>query len=898
MKSTTIKTTCPYCGVGCGIEATLVDPEQHIVDIKGDAQHPANFGRLCSKGATLGDTVGLENRLLRPEINGQAADWDSALAHVAERFSAIIAEHGPDAVAFYVSGQLLTEDYYVANKLMKGFIGSANIDTNSRLCMSSAVVGYKRAFGADAVPCNYEDLEQAELIVLVGSNAAWCHPIAFQRIRRAKESNPGLKIVVIDPRATSTCDIADLHLSIRPGMDALLFNGLLAYLAETGSLDRDFIDRHCRDFVPALAAAQACAIDFDELAAACGLPAHDLARFFAWFAKFKKVVTVYSQGINQSSSGSDKCNAIINCHLAGGKIGKPGSGPFSLTGQPNAMGGREVGGLANMLAAHMDLENPLHIDRVGRFWGSATVAIRQGLKAVELFDAVADGRVKAIWIMATNPVVSMPNADKIKFALQQCELVVVSDCIANTDTMAFAHVKLPATGWSEKDGTVTNLERRISRQRPIFAPSGQAKPDWWIVCQVAQRMGFAGFNYRSSAEIFREHAALSGFENDSEHGVRDFDISALAGIDQAQFDALPPIQWPVTATAMHGTARLFSDGRFYTEHGKACFIPINPRPPFHATDAEYPLVLNTGRLRDQWHTMTRTALAAKLNSHKPEPTVEIHPADALRLGFRQHGLAKLASRWGDMLARVDITVSQQPGSLFVPMHWTEQLSSRGRVGALVNPVVDPLSGQPESKQTPVRIEAWQPRWQALVLSRQALEIGGAEYQIKVKGAGFWRYQLAGQSEITDLQGWSGRLLSDDTREPGEYLEFSDVDIGDYRMAVIEAGRLSACVFITAQGELPEPGWLCSLFAKTELSRKERLSLLSGLPPRGEQDVGRTVCSCFNVGEKTILRAIAEHKLDSVAGIGTCLSAGTGCGSCLPELKMLLADAGKAAGMGA
>ncbi len=348
---------------------------------------------------------------------------------------------------------------------------------------------------------------------------------------------------------------------------------------------------------------------------------------------------------------------------------------------------------------------------------------------------------------------------------------------------------------------------------------------------------------------------------------------------------------------MHGTARLFTDGRFYTEHGKACFIPISPRAPFHATDTEYPFTLNTGRLRDQWHTMTRTALAAKLNSHKPEPTVEIHPADALRLGFRQHGLAKLASRWGSMLARVDITVSQQPSSLFVPMHWTGQLSSRGRVGALVNPVVDPLSGQPESKQTPVRIETWQPRWQALVLSRQALRIDGAEYQIKVKGDGFWRYHLAGQAAMDVLSNWSKTLFPDASQELAECLEYSDIDIGDYRMATIEAGRLSACVFVTAQGELPEPGWLCGLFGKPELTRKERLSLLSGLPPRGDQDVGRTVCSCFNVGEKTILQAIAEHKLDSVAGIGECLSAGTGCGSCLPELKSLLASAGEAVVIG-
>ena len=887
MNPNSIKTTCPYCGVGCGIEATVLDAEQHIVSIKGDDQHPANFGRLCSKGATLGDTVSPENRLLYPEINGQRSHWDNALAYVAQRFNRVIAEHGPDAVAFYVSGQLLTEDYYVANKLMKGFIGTANIDTNSRLCMSSAVTGYKRAFGADMVPCCYEDLEQAALIVLVGSNAAWCHPIAFQRIRRAKEQNPALKVVVIDPRITNSCDIADLHLAIKPGMDGLLFNGLLAYLAETDALDQDFIDAHCEGFAESLAAAQASAGDFEQLAAGCGLAVHDLAQLFAWFARTSKVVTVYSQGINQSSSGSDKCNAIINCHLASGKIGKPGCGPFSFTGQPNAMGGREVGGLANTLAAHMDLENPAHVDRVGRFWRSKRVAHRQGLKAVELFDAIAEGTVKAVWIMATNPVVSMPDADKVKRALQQCEFVVVSDCIAHTDTVELAHVKLPASGWSEKDGTVTNLERRISRQRPLFNPYGEAKPDWWIISQVASRMGFSGFSYQTSAEIFREHAALSGFENNSEYGKRGFDISAFADIKQDQYDDLPPIQWPVTNVSSGGSARLFGDGRFYTDSGKAQFIAIHPRGPVNQLAAEYPFILNTGRLRDQWHTMTRTALAAKLNSHYPEPQVEIHPDDAMRLGLRHRGLAQIQSLWGSMLARVDITLSQQPGSLFVPMHWTEQLSSRGRVGALVNPIVDPLSGQPESKQTPVSVEVWQPRWQALVLSRQPLDIRDCEYQVKIKGDGFWRYQLAGQTAIANLPHWSRTVLLGCSEETDDWLEFSDIDVGDYRLAHLPAQQLSTYVFITSKGELPEPGWLCSLFAKTELNRKERLSLLSGLPPLGEIDVGRTICSCFSVGEKTILQAIKTHQLASVADIGACLSAGTGCGSCVSELKSLL-----------
>jgi len=885
MMPKTIKTTCPYCGVGCGIEATVIDAEEHIVEIKGDPQHPSNFGKLCSKGATLGDTVGYENRLLYPELYGQPSDWDTALTHVASRFNSTIAEHGADAVAFYVSGQLLTEDYYVANKLMKGFIGSANIDTNSRLCMSSAVVGYKRAFGADAVPCNYEDLEQADLIVLVGSNAAWCHPIAFQRIRRAKETNPAMKIVVIDPRRTPSCDIADLHLPVQPGMDAFLFNGLLAYLVETDGVDKGFIEQHCQDFSEALTAARGSAGQLDDLAKHCGVPVNDLTQLYTWFADCRNVVTLYSQGINQSSSGSDKCNAIINCHLASGKIGKPGMGPFSLTGQPNAMGGREVGGLANQLAAHMDLENPIHVERVGRFWASDRVANRPGLKAVELFDAIAEGKVKAVWIMGTNPVVSMPDADKVRQALERCDFVVVSDCIANTDTIELAHIKLPAAGWSEKDGTATNLERRISRQRALFSPLGEAKPDWWIISQVAQRMGFSGFSYPNSVDIFREHAALSGFENDIEHGLRDFNISAYAGIDQETFDGMRPLQWPVTAESSEGTARLFADGRFFTENGKARFIAISPRAPVNPVDVRYPFMLNTGRLRDQWHTMTRTALAAKLNSHKPEPMVEIHPADASRLGLEHQGLASIESRWGRMLARVDVTPAQQIGSLFVPMHWGRQLSSWGRVGPLVNPVVDPLSGQPESKQTPVSIKSWQPAWQALVLAREPLEIAGVEYQVKIKGEGFWRYQLADRVETSDFSSLCHKLLGGD--EPGDWLEFQDISAGDYRLAKLVDGRISGCVFIRTSGQLPEPGWLGGLFNKSVLSRQERLSLLSGAPPQGQEDVGRTVCSCFGVGEKTILNAIKNQQLHSVADIGECLSAGTGCGSCLPELKLLL-----------
>ncbi len=523
-----IQTTCPYCGVGCGISAK-VDEQSRQVKISGDATHPANFGRLCSKGSALGETVELKGRLLQPRIYGRDAGWAEALDLVADSFVSTIEKYGADAVAIYGSGQLLTEDYYVANKLMKGFIGSGNMDTNSRLCMSSSVAGHKRAFGSDTVPGCYADYEQADMIVLIGSNAAWCHPVSFQRIRAAKEANPALKIVVIDPRRTASCDIADLHLPLASGSDASLFNGLLHFLSEQDALDSAYIDAHTEGFAQALNAA---GVEVEQVAAYCRLDKDDLRRFYQWFAGHEKVMSLYSQGVNQSSSGTDKVNAIINCHLATGRIGRPGMGPFSLTGQPNAMGGREVGGLSHQLAAHMDFSSTDDIDRVARFWNTQNIAKKPGYPAVELFDAIHDGKVKAVWIMGTNPVVSLPNADKVKRALQQCDFVVVSDCIADTDTTALAHVLLPAQGWSEKDGTVTNSERRISRQRTLFKPAGDAKPDWWIITQVARRMGFEqAFHYQSPVEIFREHAALSGFEN---NGLRDFDISAFAKISPAR----------------------------------------------------------------------------------------------------------------------------------------------------------------------------------------------------------------------------------------------------------------------------------------------------------------------------------------------------------------------------
>ena len=624
-----VRTTCPYCGVGCGV---LAQPDGYGgAVVAGDPHHPANFGRLCSKGSALGETLGLDQRVLHPmlrQFDGSLArvDWSVALDRVADGFQRIIKRDGPDAVAFYLSGQLLTEDYYVANKLMKGFIGSGNVDTNSRLCMASSVAGHKRAFGADTVPGSYEDLDAADLIVLVGSNAAWCHPVLFQRMVKNRRER-GARIVVIDPRRTATAEDADLFLPIAPGKDTALFCGLLVHLADLCALDYRYIDAHTDGFENALARARAIAPDLAATARLAGLPAADVARFFELFHAIPNAVTCFSQGVNQSSQGTDKVNAIINCHLATGRIGRRGQGPFSLTGQPNAMGGREVGGLANQLAAHMGFTAD-DIDRVGRFWQAPRVATREGLKAVQLFDAIARGKIKALWVMATNPAVSLPRARQVREALGRLDLFVVSDNVAANDTVAAgAHVLLPAAAWGEKDGTVTNSERRISRQRAFLPPPGEAKPDWWMVTQVARRMGFApAFPYRSAADIFREHAALSSFENG---GRRAFDLGGLADIGDDAFAALDPVQWPLPAGeprhARQPDRRFFAEGGFYTQDRKARFIAPDPPAPSAPVGKGFPFRLNTGRMRDQWHTMTRSGLSPRLGAHAPEPFVEVHP---------------------------------------------------------------------------------------------------------------------------------------------------------------------------------------------------------------------------------------------------------------------------------
>jgi assimilatory nitrate reductase catalytic subunit len=879
----TISTTCAYCGVGCGILAT---PDgRGGAAISGDPAHPANFGRLCSKGSALGETLGLTNRLLYPMIRCgkgimERVAWSDALDHVAHRFQHIIARDGPGAVAFYLSGQLLTEDYYVANKLMKGFIGSANVDTNSRLCMASSVAGHRRAFGADTVPGCYEDLDEADLLVLVGSNAAWCHPVLYQRMLVNKQQR-GARMIVIDPRRTDTVGDDDLFLGLKPGTDTALFSGLLVYLADNGALDRDYIERYTSGFDDAIARARSMAGSVSATALATGLSEQDVAAFFQMFASTERVVTMYSQGVNQSAQGTDKVNAIVNCHLATGRIGKPGASPFSLTGQPNAMGGREVGGLANQLAAHMGFTPP-DIDRVRRFWKAPRIATHEGLKAVQMFEAIARGEIKALWVMGTNPAVSLPNADGVREALKKLELFVVSENVISNDTVDVGvHVLLPAQAWGEKSGTVTNSERCISRQRAFLSSPGEAKPDWWIMGEVARRLGFgAGFDFHSAADIFREHAALSAFENE---GARDFDIGALQSLSDSDFDAMVPVQWPVRQ-GNEPQARFFAEGGFFANDFKARFVAPEIPALRTETTAARPLRLNTGRIRDQWHTMTRTGESPRLGQHLPEPFVEVHPDDAARHGLADGDFARVTTDYGQCTLRVIVSERQQRGMLFAPIHWSEANATGARVGSLVAPITDPFSGQPENKATPASITPYEYVFRGFALSRKPLALPEHAWSARVAVSGGHGYLFA---DNADLAGWQSWLKSFTTDDLAEYKDFGG---GVYRAACFSGDRIETCLFIGPARDAGDWNVVKSLFAADTLGTDQRRMLLSGKSMDGLANAGPIVCACFGVGRNTICDTIAGGAR-SAADIGARLKAGTNCGSCIPELKRLIAQAG-------
>ncbi len=852
---TAVKTTCPYCGVGCGVLATPTGPR--TATIAGDPSHPANSGKLCSKGTYLGETIGLEGRLLQPVIGRQTATWDTALDLIAARFSAAIVEHGTDSVAFYASGQMLTEDYYVANKLMKGFIGTGNIDTNSRLCMASAVAAHVRAFGEDVVPCSYDDLDAAGLIILVGSNTTWCHPVIWQRIEAARATR-GTKLVVIDPRRTETAERADLHLAIAPDSDVALWNGLLAELRATWQLDGGYLASHV-DVPPDFWAG----LGSSDVAATCDISEADLQLFYTLFANHRRTVTLFSQGVNQSVSGTDKANAIINVHLATGRIGKPGAGPFSITGQPNAMGGREVGGLASTLAVHMGF-SAAERDRAQRFWRSPTIAPGPGLKAVELFEAMAAGKIKALWIMATNPVVSMPDAKRARMALATCPFVVVSDCIADTDTQRHAHVRLPALAWGEKDGTVTNSERRISRQRAFMAPPGEARADWRAVADVATRMGFDSFTYPHVASIFREFAAQTAFEND---GSRKLDLSGHTDLSDAAYDSLEPFQW--------GGASPFADGNYSTPDGRARMIAVRHTGRNDGSRA-FPLRLNTGRYRDQWHTMTRTGLSPTLSQHRREPLVEVHPDTARRFGLSDGGLATVESKRGSTVFRVTETASQRAGDLFVPIHWSAQTSAGGRTGMLPGPDRDPLSGQPGFKNIPATIRPYAAEWSGVIVAREQGTAPACAYWTRARVRGGWLIEVAGEGDPAVLL---GQLPA------GERVEMRDARRGVLRAAVLAGERLQAAIYVSRSGDAPRRDWLA---AQLVAGGVEPVEILAGRAALPGPDRGSTVCLCFDVGLNTLIGAIAGQQLRSVEAVGTALRAGTNCGSCRPSIAALIA----------
>ncbi len=858
-----VRTTCPYCGVGCGVIA-VAKPDRSV-EIKGDPDHPANWGGLCSKGTHLGETVGLEGRLLYPMIGQKRASWDKALDLVARRFRETIAQHGPDSVAFYVSGQLLTEDYYVANKLMKGFIGSSNIDTNSRLCMSSAVAGHVRAFGEDVVPASYDDLDEAGLFILVGSNTAWCHPIVYQRMQAAREAR-GAKLIVIDPRRTETCEDADLHLAIRPGSDVALMNGLLAWCRSKGLVDEDYLQASVAvpdDFWTAIEEGS----DIWSVAKTCDITASDLLKFYELFAAHPRTITLFSQGINQSLRGTDQVNSITNLHLATGRIGKPGAAPFSITGQPNAMGGREVGGLASTLAAHMDFA-PENVARVGRFWAAPAMAIRPGLKAVDMFDALGRGRIKAIWIMATNPAVSMPDANRVREALADCPFVVVSDVIADTDTSVHAQVRLPAAAWGEKDGTVTNSERCVSRQRAMLPAPGEAKPDWWIVKEVARRMGWASaFAYDRPADIHREHARLSCYQND---GARLFNLRGHVARGNDAYDDMEPFQWGGTP---------FADGRFPSSDRKARLIAVR-QAALADPLRNWPMTLNTGRYRDQWHTMSRTGLSPKLSRHREEPLVEIHPADAQSIGVAGGDLARVSTPQGESIFRVQLSEGQRRGEVFTPIHWTDRSSTGGRTGILPRPLADPHSGQPGFKNTPVRVEKIMTDWRGFILVRHGVDVRlNCLWATRITVPTGTLIEIAGDGDAAHL---------DKILPRGERMEASDAARGTRRAAVIVDGKLIAALFVTRTGELPSRDWLIGQLAEAAVSS----AVLAGRAPGAEADRGAIICVCFDIGMRTILKTISEQRLADVGAIGKALGAGTNCGSCRPALARLLADTAK------
>ncbi|WP_417791219.1 molybdopterin-dependent oxidoreductase [Stutzerimonas xanthomarina] len=891
MRQTTASTCC-YCGVGCGV---LIEHDgERVLDVTGDPSHPANHGKLCSKGSTLHLTGDLDARALYPELRlgkGLArarTSWDSALDHAANMFAKTIAEYGPDSVAFYISGQLLTEDYYAFNKLARALVGTNNIDSNSRLCMSSAVVGYKRSLGADAPPCSYEDIEQSDCVLIVGSNMAYAHPVLFRRLEEAKAKRPEMQIIVVDPRRTDTAELADQHLAILPGTDVALFHGILHLLLREGWIDRDFIEAHTdgfenlkrlvRDYSPALVA-DLCGISVAEL--------QDCARTIGSAPSF---LSLWCMGVNQSTAGSAKNSALINLHLATGQIGKPGAGPFSLTGQPNAMGGRETGSLSNLLPGHREAGNAEHRAEVADYWGVPALPDTAGLSAIELFEAVRSGKIKALWIACTNPAQSMPDQQKVHEALAACPFVVVQEAFFTTETCRYADLLLPAASWGEKEGTVTNSERRVSHVRPAIAAPGEARADWSITCDFARRLeslmrpGQASlFDFNNPAALFEEYKLLTQ--------GRDLDLS---GLSHVVLDRLGPQQWPFPAAARQGTPRLYEDGVFPTDNGRARFLAEQYQAPQEKREARFPLTLNTGRLRDHWHGLSRTGNAARLFGHVEEALLSMNGDDMRRRRLIDGQLVKVRSRRGELLLPVHKDDSLRPGQAFLPMHWGDRFLKGLGVNSLTLPAFDPISKQPELKHAGVEVEKVELPWQFFALVEGSVQKRFEALRPLFEGFAYASFSLTGRerpalviraacneppsrTQLAKLE----QLLGLDE---GPVLVYDDPRRSVGKRVRIEHGRIVA---LSLSGETAARDWLKQLWHDGKADQALRPWLLAPLstPPGGNVRSAKTLCNCMNVSQDAICSGI-ERGLD-LNGLKRELGCGTSCGSCVPEIKRLL-----------
>ena len=912
-----IKTTCPYCGVGCGVLAKT--DGQRITDVRGDPDHPANFGRLCTKGSTLQLTTTPYGRALHPEMRVSRADdrkrvsWDVVLDTLVDKFATTIAEHGPDSVGFYISGQLLTEDYYVFNKLAKGLIGTNNVDTNSRLCMSSAVAGYKATLGADAPPACYDDLNHAELIVIAGSNAAWAHPIFYRRLEDAKAKNPALKVVCIDPRRTETARAADMHLPILPGTDVALFNAVLHWLMWEDATDTVYIAAHTEGFAELKTAVRECTPAW--AARICGVNESQIVEFATLWKQSSATLSMYCQGLNQSACGTDKNAALINLHLATAQIGKPGAGPFSLTGQPNAMGGREVGGLANLLPGHRDVINSEHRAEIAKFWGIDSLPPVPGKTAIEMFDAVKRGEIKVLWIACTNPAQSLPDLRAVAEAFENAECVIVQESFRTTESAKLADVLLPASTWGEKHGTVTNSERRVTHVNSVLPPPGSARHDWDIVVDFARRLAArlrpnlpTLFPYETPEDIFNEH-------RETTRG-RDLDIT---GMSYASLDEQGPQQWPLREGETVGKTRLYEDGIYPTATGKAKFKVTPYKGVAEPVDARYPLALTTGRLRDQWHGMSRTGRVPQLYGHEPEPMLTMNTTDAARRLLITGEVVKVASRRGELVVRLAVSEDVRSGQCYVPMHWGKlTLASSGSHGinALTLPAFDPISKQPELKHTAVRVERAALPWSLVAFAyveggrdpvavcdelreiartlsasdntffASTTLIGNERPGVVLRLAAEHAPERTALEQIDRILGLTGlaTLAYDDPRRNlSRRVRVDDVRLVGVRLA----------------GDLAAESWMRDFFLSgaSVIELRQRLLAGSAAAPLGFKPRGKVVCNCFNVSENEIIDFCATASSDSaakLAALQTAKKCGTNCGSCLPELRTLVASSAAAA----